>query len=82
MTVEQLIEILNQCPPDSQVLLAMQPEYPLQFELAAVAYQSTDGEIVPGADCEDDDSDPGIVYLACGESPKRTPYAPAGCWEV
>lgn len=66
MTVEQLIEVLQNMPQEAQVRIAYQPNYPLSSALAGVKHD------------EGDDEGIGIVYLCEGGDNQ---YARKSLWE-
>lgn len=82
-TVADLIEQLQDMPQDAQVRLATQPSWPLAFTIGAV----TSPEDMAGEteceghghysckECADD-----IVWIAAGDHPDGSPYAPHGAW--
>lgn len=88
MIVRDLLRLLESMDPDSRVLLAHQPSYPLQ-EVVSNVVEFTPGE---DAECEecggearycDCDTDDGrdeempVVYLVAGGHPDdASPYAP------
>lgn len=87
MNVSQLIERLQDLDPNSEVLLAHQPSWPLQFTVAGVAASD---DIAGESECDDhghyscDDcasQEPGVVYIVEGDHPDH-PYAPRAAWEV
>ena len=72
MTVNELIERLEEGAQDgfgeSEIRLAIQPSWALQFEIAGVA--------VPSAE----NAGP-VVYLTQGDHPRHdSPYAPGWVW--
>lgn len=73
MKVYELIEMLQECDSDAEVLMAHQPSWPLQFTLRGVA---TSEDIATG---EEDYPGP-IVYLVEGSHPDH-PYAPHAAWD-
>lgn len=87
MNVRELIEILEDCDQEAEVLLAHQPSYPLQFTLRGVA---TSDDLVGETRCDQHDHyscdecvgdrEP-VVYLAEGHHPDH-PYADAAIWDV
>jgi hypothetical protein len=88
MSVRDLIERLQDCDPEAEVLLAHQPSWPLQFEVRGVASSE---DIAMSAECNGhgdyncDDcvaakGEP-VVYLVEGGHPDH-PYAPRAAWDV
>ncbi|WP_159623365.1 hypothetical protein [Ruania rhizosphaerae] len=84
MTVEELIEKLQECDPGAEVLLAHQPNWPLQFQVGGVA----SGEDIAGeTECDEhhdyncDECAEPVVYLVDGDHPGH-PYAPRAAWTV
>ena len=67
MTVSQLIELLQHCEPDAQVVLAIQPNWPLAATLEGVC---------PGERIDTE----GVVWLTEGSSWSESPYAPGAAW--
>ena len=86
MTVQELIDALEQMDPDAEVQLATQPNYPLAYYLAG-AVHSSDLEQSEEEMAEDNwqgrsDSEdtPGVCWLAQG-SHTEDPYGvPSGVW--
>jgi hypothetical protein len=86
VNVRELIELLEDCPEDAEVLLAHQPSWPLQFTVAGVWDPATaevaceeHGEI----NCEFSECQPpaDVVYIVEGSHPRdRSPYAPREAW--
>ena len=78
MIVKQLVELLEDCDPDAEVLLAHQPGWPLQFHVAGVAeWDGTEGEVdEPVA------GDEPVVYIAEGSHPDDSPYCSREIWDV
>lgn len=72
MTVQELIERLEECDEDCEVRLAFQPSWPLQFTIAGVA------EYDPDEDDEDESRDDRPVVFICdsGQHPDDAAYAP------
>ena len=86
MTVEELIERLSELDSQATVLLAHQPSWPLQFEIAGVAASE---DWVADTRCDEHGSYdcpvcrvPAVVYLVEGDVPQAGPYAPRAAWEV
>jgi hypothetical protein len=71
VTVEELIELLEDCPEGAEVQLATQPGWRLAFSLHGVV-------------SEDDGVSDAVVWLvASGEHlAESSPYAPGHLWEV
>lgn len=66
MTVEELIEILEDLEPTAEVRIAHQPEWPMEYTVGEVVECGpNDGEEDDDADVEDDDRE-GIVYIGEG----------------
>ena len=70
ITVQELIELLEDCNPDAEIRLGHQPGWPLAFQLHGV---------VP--DDEDAITD-AVVWLVAADHPDETPYAPTGLWQA
>jgi hypothetical protein len=77
-TVADLIEALEQYPEDTEVRLAIQPQYPLALALAAVSHGPD-----AGAHLASDDDRPAFVWLAAtdGVPYGEHPYAPRAAWD-
>lgn len=88
MNVRELIERLGDFDPDADVLLAIQPDWPLQFELAGL----TSSEDLPASEepceaheawacqeCEPEEWEV-VVYLVQGDHPGDEAYAPREAW--
>ena len=78
MTVQELIELLEDCDPEAEVRLAHQPGWPLAFELRGVA-------VPDDAGYEGDEEaapEPGVVCLVEGGHPDDSPYAPSYLWDI
>jgi hypothetical protein len=78
MNVQELIELLEDCDPGSEVRLAHQPRWPLAFELRGVAVPDDAGyegdeEAAPAV---------GLVWLVEGGHPDDSPYAPRYLWDI
>jgi hypothetical protein len=71
LTVQELIELLEDCNLEAEVRLAHQPGWPLAFQLHGV---------VPDED--DDATTDAVVWLVAGDHPDETPYAPTGLWDL
>lgn len=70
MTVQELMQALEDFEPDQEVRLAIQPNYPFQHTIADVVEVDLEGE-------EDDDGDSQpIVYIAEGGQLYEAPYLP------
>ena len=70
MTVNEMIERLQELADggmgDSELRLATQPNWPLQSHVGGIAAQEP----------EEDDTEPGVVYICEGSQVYDTPYAP------
>jgi hypothetical protein len=64
MTAHELARKLNALPPDTEVMVASQPEYPIREDIVDVSVVS---------------DEPGIVWLATMQNYEK-PYAPNGAW--
>jgi hypothetical protein len=64
MTAHELARKMAALPPDTEVLVASQPQYPIRENIVAVS-------TVP--------SEKGVVWLATEQDYDR-PYAPSGAW--
>jgi hypothetical protein len=84
MTVSELIDLLSNLNPDSEVRLAMQQNYPLAATIAAVTElndQTDDLDEETDSESSLDDASPSIVWLAAGSMPwSASPYAPSEAW--
>lgn len=86
LTVAELIERLATCDPDAEVLLAVQPGWPMQHQIMGVA---TAEDIAGETACDDHDAFncdecealSAVVYLVEGDHPEH-PYAPHAAWAV
>jgi hypothetical protein len=59
MTVSELIDLLEDCDPDAEVLLMSQPSWPFEHTVAGVAIRSEIGdEDEDGADDDAEDVEP------------------------
>ena len=71
MTVNELIERLQEVAEDglgdSEIRLAFQPNWPLQFDIGGLAVPDDSDEETPEAP---------VVYLVEGDSIHESPYAP------
>jgi len=80
MTVQDLIDLLEQYPAEAEVRLAHQPNWPLAFNVLGVWSAAEDG-----TDDEEFDADgPGAdaVWIVEGEHPHDgSPYAPRDAFE-
>jgi hypothetical protein len=95
MTVQELRDLLEECDPDAEVLMAHQPSWPLQFTVRGVydPSQNDDG-------CEGHPAGPNdpmgetvycdgtcqpapekVVYIVEGSHPDH-PYAPREAWDA
>lgn len=89
MNVSELIERLQDCDPEAEVLIATQPNWPLAYHLSGVA---TPEDIAGETRCEDhgsfscdeDECQPteSVVWLAEGSQRYDNPYAPRAAWDV
>lgn len=88
MNVNELIERLQDCDPEAEVMLATQPGWPLAYHLSGVA---TADDIAGETRCEahesyscDEDAcrDESIVWLVEGGQRYDQPYAPSSAWSV
>ena len=70
MTIAELIEELEMYDDDTEVRLAIQPNYPFQHTIARVV------EVDLAADSEEED-DATVVYIAEGGQLYSAPYLPA-----
>lgn len=74
MTVQELLELLEDAEPNAEVRLATQPNYPLAFDLAGVTMSED-------VDAPGDTWDGPVVWLCQGE-PSDSPYGvPRGVWD-
>jgi hypothetical protein len=70
-TVQDLLDLLEGYDPDTPVMIAHQPGWPLAETLAGVAHRDHDDDL----DAEDHGDD--ILWLVAGGHPwDRSPYAP------
>ena len=88
MTAAQLITLLEDCDPDTEIRIAHQPAWPLQCALAGIATDEdldTPPDVEPdsgSADCLDGGDRP-VLWLVAGDHPDGdTPYAPERLWQV
>lgn len=59
MTVSELIELLEDCDPDAEVLLMSQPSWPFEHTVAGVAIRSEiDDRDEDGAEAEEEEAAP------------------------
>ena len=59
MTVSELIDLLEDCDPDAEVLLMSQPSWPFEHTVAGVAIRSeSEDRDEDGADDEEDEVEP------------------------
>ena len=89
MTVDELIERLEEISDgeglgSAEVLIAIQPTWPLQSNLRGVAISTelpgdAEGEIEE--DQDDQDEEPAVVWLVEGAQCEH-PYAPRGVFEA
>lgn len=75
MNVRTMITLLEQADPDAEVLLATQPEWPLQFHVSGAVNTDDLLDEEPGEDWAP------AVYLVAGEQPAH-PYAPRTLWSL
>ena len=78
MTVQELIMELEAMNPDSEVRLAMQPQYPFEYSIGGVVEVGPDGD--PDADFDYDTRDyeqPPVVYLSEGSQLGYLPGEPS-----
>jgi hypothetical protein len=77
-TVQDLLDLLTGYDPETPVLIAHQPGYPLAETLAGVAHRDD----VP-AELGDEDQADDVVWLVAGGHPwDRSPYAPAWVFDA
>lgn len=81
MRVRDLIAALENYDEDTEVLVAQQPSWPLQFVLSGVV--STEDLAEEGyLDEEAEPTEEAVLYLVAGEHPhKLGPYAPSAVFE-
>ena len=87
MSVQELIDLLSDCDPDAEALLAHQPGWPLEFTVLGVNDAGDDYQ--PWRDRDNVDCQEGrepelndAVYLVATEGhPQVEPYAPRSCWD-
>ena len=84
MTVADLIQLLEDCDPDSEVVIAQQERYPLLGKCYGVTTQTALAEYAAeaeGEDAEEFDEDEAlpVVYIASGTASE---YAPAHIWNA
>jgi len=68
ITVQELLDLLEDCNPDAEVRLAHQPGWPLAHQLHGV---------VP----DDDGITDAMVWLVAGDHPDDSPYASSALWD-
>ena len=77
MKLEELIDKLKEledvCGPDVEVRLAMQPNWPLAFNVGNVT--------ILDAEETEDGQENSIIWIAEGGHPYNAPYAPKEAWE-
>lgn len=80
MKVRELQEMLEGYDPDEEILVAIQPSYPIAVELVGV---TDSAQIAQSVGVEDAliPGEPINVWLVTGSSPYDKPYAPRACWE-
>lgn len=71
MTVQELMQELEDFEPDTEVRLAIQPNYPFQHTIAQVI----EVEVEPTCE-EDGDETQTVVYIAEGGQLYEAPYLP------
>jgi hypothetical protein len=88
MTAQELIELLQDVPPDAEVLMAHQPSWPLQFKVAGIYDPAQNGEPptcdaheVHGCDECPVPEPENVVYIVEGSHPDH-PYAPRDAWDL
>jgi hypothetical protein len=78
MKVQQLLEMLHDCDPDAEVLIATRDRFPWECKIAGVC---TREDIILDADEKDDELEKGIkdtdVIIAMGDQLR---YGSAGIW--
>jgi hypothetical protein len=79
MNVQELIELLEDCDPETEVRLATQPSWPLAFELRGV---SVPDDVGHEGDDEEDALESGVVWLVEGGHPDDSPHAPSYLWDI
>ena len=80
MNVGELLEMLEGEEPDMEVRLAMQPSWPLRFQVDRVV---NDAFIDRDEDDEDGDEGPQFIWIVAGDHPYgESPYASKKLWEV
>lgn len=91
LTIKNLRDLLTELieegtPEDSEVRIATQPSWPLQFDITGVALRTEAEELEAestGEPYEPDHDQPEVVYLTDGSHPyDDSPYAPRAAWEV
>jgi hypothetical protein len=70
VTVQEVIELLEDCNPEAELRLAHQPGWPLAFQLHGVV--SDDDDAITDV----------VVWLVAGDHPDESPYAPSGLWDL
>lgn len=84
MTVSELIDLLSNLNPDSEVRLALQSNWPLAATIEAVTeLDSKTDDLDEETDSESslDEDSTSIVWLAAGPMPwSASPYAPSEAW--
>lgn len=77
MTVKELIEILEDFDPETEVRLATQPNYPLQHNVAGVVHTS---ELTADAvQAYTGDKDAEVAWILEGSTPEQ-PYGSKDWW--
>ena len=82
MTLEDLINELNELlevgfDPQTKVLLATQPNWPLAFNIAKIQPVSNDEPI----DLPSNDGTETTLWIVEGGRPNSDPYAPRAAWD-
>lgn len=69
MTVQELMELLEDCNAEAEIRLAHQPGWTLAFQLHGLVADDDDG--ITDA----------VVWLVAGDHPDDSPYAPDRLWD-
>ena len=77
MTVRKLIEILEDFDPETEVRLAVQPNYPLQHDIAGVVHTSELTAEMSQVYAGDKDAE--VVWILEGSTPDQ-PYGSKDWW--
>jgi hypothetical protein len=88
MKVHELIELLQGYDPDTEVMIAHQPNWPLRETIQSVAsledIREDDEDWTAATDDEqqaEEDAEGNVVYLVAGGHPwDGSPYAPKALW--